>query len=234
MLSSRGMDIIKKVDSATYDIIIQDRRIDPTISTTTFTFKKPLEEGSVREDEFVELARTLITNNLDLVGNILFNLGISEKKPKNRASGKINFTYDEEIASEDPKKVGIRLINGRFASITNVRGLLEIATKRYMLKAMNPAGSSGILKNRTGRFINSTKLHDPRVDNVNNNVSLYFTYMLYPYQVFDPYYIGRTKNTHLASEERNPRKIIGEALLKAARDLLSAKYKIKIAQGGNL
>jgi hypothetical protein len=49
--------------------------------------------------------------------------------------------------------------------------------------------------------------------------------MLHPYSVFDP----RFGNT-LATPGRNPQRIIGEALEKAAKDIIHAKYKIVVRQ----
>lgn len=233
MLSKKASSIVKKASGkspeASYAITLQDmREPSETLSTVVFKFKTAITEDTVKSNDFNALAENLIAENLDIVGSIMHQLGLSEYKPKNRASGTINYIADEDPEFNDPQNIPVRLVNGRFAKISNIRSLLEIATKKYMFKYMD--GHDGTLHNRTGRFINSFKLFEPVVDNVNERVSLYFTYMLYPYQVFDPYYVGRTKNLHLASEARNPRKIIGENLMSAAKDILSAKYKLKIAQ----
>ena len=56
-------------------------------------------------------------------------------------------------------------------------------------------------------------------------LSLFYTYMLKPYSVFDPRF-GNAK----ASQGRNPQRIIGEALEKAARDIIHAKYHVVVKQ----
>lgn len=233
MLSKKASSIVKKASGknpeASYAITLQDmREPSETLSTVVFKFKTAITEDTIKSNDFNALAENLIAENLDIVSSVMYKLGLSEFKPKNRASGTINYVADEEPEFADSQSIPVRLANGRFAKISNIRSLLEIATKKYMFKYMD--GHGGTLHNRTGRFINSFELFEPIVDNVHETISLYFTYMLYPYQVFDPYYVGRTKNLHLASEARNPRKIIGENLMSAAKDILSAKYKLKIAQ----
>lgn len=230
-LSDRAQSIVNKSakQMVDYTITMSDNRIEQSVSKVTFKFNKPVSEESVKESGFDILAENLVTDNLGIIDNILYTLGLGGKPKNGRISGKVSINISEDLDVDTDNNLGVRLRNGRFISQTNLRSLLELATKKYVIKDMLSPNAG--LHYQTGRFANSVKILPVSVNNKTNRLSLYFSYMLYPYQVFDPYYTNRTINTHLASDARNPRRIIGEALGKAARDIIYARYNISIGQG---
>jgi hypothetical protein len=106
--------------------------------------------------------------------------------------------------------------------------------KENMLEVMTGSsagtGKDSPLKNRTGRFVSSAAVDSIVVpEKPNRPMSIYYRYMVYPYQVFDPKHT-QSPQKGLASYMRNPQRIIGEALVSAARTLLGRQYKVVIRQ----
>ncbi|MFP9219983.1 hypothetical protein, partial [Enterococcus faecalis] len=123
----------------------------------------------------------------------------------------------------------------RFVSNSNMKIILEIVAKEYLIKDMKKAGAP--LKFRTGRFANSLKikdvmLRDSETSKGSPELNVTYNYMTRPYSVFNPAVSTyRRLSLRPYPGARNPQKLIGEAIAKAARDLIHSRYKIKVNQG---
>ena len=213
----------------TYSIVVASSREDKTGTAITFIMKKPVElSDSVVDGISTSILASLDTENLEIVDGILSQMKLSIKKPVNR-KGKGKFKIGKEVkATEGDLKTGIQLQNGKFSSATNLRALLKLLTIKNVTEEMKNPGTSG-LHYRTGRLATSIDLYPIKIDKSNpTKLSLFYTYMLYPYAVFDPRVSSRPS---LASPNRNPQKLIGEALLKAAQQLIHSRYSFDIKQG---
>lgn len=101
---------------------------------------------------------------------------------------------------------------GRFISPANLERLLNLTLYKYALVNM---GQGGQLVNRTGRLAGSGTVTGINVKN--RNVSFFYTYMLYPYEVFENS-VGQPLNP---DGRRSPVRLFREAIDMALKDLLS-------------
>lgn len=146
-----------------------------------------------------------------------------------RRSSRTKISYALGGSVDDGGAVGalIETLGGKKRRIGTLQPLLEEVMKGYIVKDMTRGGAP--LKFRTGRFAESAEItrmgvaKGPKRD----TISLFYTYMLAPYSVFDP---AVSNYRGLSSAARNPQRIIGQALQNAARDLVSKRYNIKISQ----
>lgn len=134
----------------------------------------------------------------------------------------------------DKAKAGSLLnSNSRYQSIFSLKNFIETQMKANVAAEMS--GNPSALKNRTGRFFNSIALDRIAVSPKAQQVSLYFSYLYYPYQVFEPGLPSKHPNkTALATEGRNPRRLISVNLREAAVKILNSRYRLKIIQSGGL
>jgi len=102
---------------------------------------------------------------------------------------------------------------GKILSGFNLERLLNLTLQIYAQKHM---GVDGQLKNRTGRLANSGVVTGIESDAPARTASFFFTYMLYPYEVFENRPNGRYSGT-----EYSPIKLFQDAIDYALRDLLS-------------
>lgn len=112
------------------------------------------------------------------------------------------------------KKVGNVSV---FISPKDLRTLLNSMLFKYAQQLM---GTGGRLVNRTGRLAHSgfvTKITDStgKKAKANSMVSVYFRYMMEPYEHFEPY-----KNGPRASKARSPSDLFRDALNNALTDIL--------------
>lgn len=213
----------------TYSVVLASQRDLKTGTAITFLMKKPVEISDATGDSIANsVLGSLDTENIEIVDDILNKLKLSLDKPKGkRGSGRFKLGNASEAKTSD-LKAGIQLKNGRFTSATNLRSLLKLLTIKYVTEEMQSLGTTG-LRYRTGRFATSIDLFPIRQrKDAPTKLSLYYTYMLYPYAVFDPNVSSRQE---LASAARNPQKLIGSALLQAAKDLVHARYSFDVKQG---
>lgn len=229
-----------------YEVVVADTRSDTTLITLRFESKAPINEEELRgkaRKAFTKLTEELAADAAADVGAKLLTQygfeveGAGQNILRKRTTGSVNIVYDETGVGEDGVSAGIQTARGKLISQKNLRFLLNLVMKEYMLKEMtSPSAGKGRntpLRNRTGRFVNSAVVDKISLINTpskrqKQKLSLYFNYMIYPYQVFDP---RRSSREALASKARDPVRIIGEALAKAARDLVLEKaYSIEVRQ----
>lgn len=219
----------KQTSSASYSVSVQDQRGSNPISVS-FNFKKaPINE--IQADGVLSvISENLDTVGIDLAETILRRFARVGKDSPTRKTGSVKLSYYESedrpgaAARESKNQYGIQTTSGKFVSQVNLRSMLQVAMWKYIIEDMKQPDAP--LKFRTGRFASSAKLSTVRLSEKATQVSLYFTYMMRPYAVFDPRYGNK-----LASSGRNPQRIIGEALEKAAKDIIHARYRVRITQG---
>lgn len=219
----------------TYSIVLASTREgeEKTGTVINFSFKKAVEAPS--DQHVTSLMSVLFDNldtmNLEYVDSILNKLRLSDKIPnktKNGSGSVKMFLGDEGNNLQGDLRTGIQSTSGKFISSTTLRALLKILTIKYVTEEMKSPGAA--LKWQTGRFATSIDILPVNIfKNSPTKLSLYYTYMLYPYATFDPRV--STQPWLLRGNERNPQRIIGEALEKAARDIIHARYSIDIRQG---
>ena len=150
------------------------------------------------------------------------SLKLAGTKNVGRKTKKTKAKYDTGTTEETSGL--IETVGGKRRRASTLRGLLQEIMQRYVVADMTRPNAP--LKFQSGRFAGSTQVTGVAVQG--NNISLYFSYMVRPYSVFDP---SVSSYMNLSSEGRNPRRIIGSALDKAARDVIHARYNINTRQG---
>lgn len=217
---------------------LQDTTRDGTVAVTSFKFSKPVSEDylNVRADSILKA----VTASLDITGDtgILENLirevaGKGSKVGRKRSTGRVEVNFGDPTDA-DGYEGSVTGASGRFVSNTNMRSILELVAKEYLIKDMKKSGAP--LKYRTGRFANSLKIKDllisEQVGSNQPNLQVTYNYMVNPYSVFNPAvstYRGLSLRPYAGA--RNPQKLIGNAIAKAARDLIHSRYKIRVNQG---
>lgn len=218
----------------TYDVETNDTRVDDNVATISFKFSKPMAAEEARErgaSVLKSVAESLETRNLGVIDAILAQYGLAKSVGKKRSRGTVNVRFGDYL--EEGRATGINTVKGKLISENNLRGLLEIVAKDYLIRDMKQP--SAPLKYRTGRFANSLDVRSVRIlDNDTGrkpSLSIFYSYMTYPYATFDP-----KKSTIPAMYmrpsygARNPQLHIGEALAKAARDIIHARYRIDVRE----
>ena len=215
----------------TYSIVLASNREEKTGTAITFAFKKPIDMSATTADSIASsVLGVLDTENLEYVDSILNQLRLTKKPLSGRKTGNGTIKIGASaVADAGDFRAGIQLVNGRFTSATDLRALLKLLTIKYVMEEMRSPSTRG-LRYRTGRFASSVDLFPiaMRKDSP-TRLSLFYTYMLYPYATFDP--LVSTQPWLLKGGDRNPQKLIGEALLKAAKEVVHARYSFDIRQG---
>lgn len=231
-------------NTVSYVAEFRDNRADSTLMTLTYKLKKPITEEELDADFnrfFSKISAELGSTGSDFIAStLLARQGFTKKDIQlSTQKGVLDVDFNEEIHDEAVSgvNVGIQPKKGRLVSQLTMKNLLETVMKENMLSAMtSPVAGKGrdtILRNRTGRFVNTSSLDKLTVRNNGSNqkqtLSLYYKYMIYPYQVFDPLHT-QSPQMGLASRARNPQRIIHTALAQAAKTLLGDRYTVSIRQ----
>lgn len=217
-----------------YSVLTDDKRVQENIANISFHFSKPIAEGEAIERGrhiLRNVADSLDTRQLGVVDAILAQYGLKGKVGRKRSTGNVQVRFGDHL--EEGRALGVQTVGGKLISGTNLRSLLEIVAKDYLIKDMKKP--SAPLKYRTGRFANSLDVKSARIQDTDSgrkpHLSIFYSYMTYPYATFDP-----MKSTRPAMYEkpsygaRNPQLLIGNALAKAARDVIHARYKIDVRE----
>jgi hypothetical protein len=231
----------KNKTKVTYELDFRNPRTNDVLSTLQFTLSNPI--SNEKADKIIEQMYPLIASELgnrtaaNIGAQLLAKQGIV-KKIREDVDSSFEASIDTGISDSDALAAGVagsvRTAAGRFSTQKNIKASLELLMKENLLRTMTgPSAGRGLntpLRNRSGRFVNSTEIEAVLVpEEPNNNISIYYKYMVYPYQVFDP---NNTQSPEmgLASRMRNPQKLIGDAIKGAARTLLNKKYRATIKQ----
>lgn len=240
-LEVRGASSANKKNVVVYTVEtgLQNSTRDGTVATASFKFSKPVSEDflNIRAASMLKA----VTASLDIEGDtgILDNLlreaaGKGKAVGRKRSTGRVEVNFGDPRDTEDGFAGSISGASGRFVSNTNMRSILELLAKEYLIKGMKKPGAP--LKYRTGRFANSLKIKDVIIRETQGSsapdLNITYNYMVNPYSVFNPAvstYRGLSLRPFAGA--RNPQKLIGEAIAKAARDLIHSRYKIRVNQG---
>lgn len=170
------------------------------------TFELRAQEGLLEEDiqDFDKAASRYV----DL---ILMNAADEDiEKLVNQQS----FRVDKRSKTRVRQSNLLRDRRNRPISPLNLQRLLNLVLVAHTKSLM---GTGGRLVNRTGRLANSGVVTEIRETPKSNSVSFFFTYMLYPYEVFEPY---SPDTRGLGSKQRSPKALFKEAINLALDSLL--------------
>ncbi|AJF40903.1 tail completion or Neck1 protein [Vibrio phage phi 3] len=224
-----------------YTITTKDSRVDSTVATVTMDLKNPVPEsvlsGKVRR-MLAPLAESLMAENLGVIDQILEEMGIPRSRVgRKQTTGDVTISLGDSVESLEESKV-LKVGPGTRIGIGNLRGTLELLAKNYLIKQMKKENAP--LKFRTGRFANSLQVTSmteeaddiPRANKRSKpRLSIFYTYMTYPYATFDPLVSTRPEmHSRPWPGARNPQVHIGEAIAKAARDLFYNGYRVEVKQ----
>lgn len=211
----------------TETMVLQDSR-DPkeSLANISFTFKTPVKDNpSVTEKLVDNVQAAIISGDLDVMNRILQAMGMQPQSRGIKKTQVISTNIGKYSRYRGQKSdQGLRDGRGRFVSEINLRNALKLATISNVVAEMKSPGTSGLVY-RTGRLQYSVDLKPLVLKN--NTLSVFFTYMVRPYSVFDPQ-VSRYRE--LSSNARNPQKLITEQLQKQAAQLGLSRYKIDIKQ----
>lgn len=240
---------IGKDTNVSYTIDTTARGTD--VATISLKLAKPLTEAQLvprSKSILKDLADSLGATNIGIVDAILAELGIKTKRVgRKRVIGDVSVNTGV-VEPEDPGSSDyIKSVSGQTTDVRKLQGILELVAKKYLIKAMKEPNAP--LKYRTGRFANSMRITSlagsdldaladsvgttkNRVNRKKPRVSVLYTYMTYPYATFDPRVSSRPEMYMKPFYgARNPQILIGEAIAKAARDLLYKGYDVNVSQG---
>ncbi|QIG66337.1 tail completion or Neck1 protein [Vibrio phage Athena] len=217
-----------------YDVQTDDTREESNVATISFKFSKPLAQAEASDrgkNVLAGVAKNLNTHQLGIVDAILAQYGLTKSVGRKRARGTVNVRLGDYL--EEGRSLGVNTVKGKMISQTNLRSLLEILAKDYLIRDMKKANAP--LKYRTGRFANSLDVRSVRIQDTDTGrkpeLSIFYNYMTYPYATFDPKKSTRPAMYNRPSYgARNPQVLIGDALAKAARDIIHSRYRIDIRE----
>lgn len=219
---------------------LKDPTRDGRVAKLSFKFSKPVSLDYL--EGVTPKIFELISTNYDIEQEMeslafafarILGIGSMKRIGKKRTIGSVNVSLGDP-AEDDPDAASgvIRGQSGMFVSNSNMMSMLEILSKMYLTQDMKKANAP--LKWRTGRFANSLEVKSLLIKTEGREVQaiISYNYMTRPYSVFNPA-ISTYRKLSLRpfAGARNPQKLIGEALAKAARDLIHSKYKIKVQEG---
>lgn len=227
----------RNMDRVTYTITTDDRRVEQNVAQAVFRLSKPVpaeELGPKGRNVLQHVSEFLDARRLGIADALLAQYGLQDRVGRKRTRGNVAVRLGTR-SDEDLGSAAINSRSGRFISNTNLRSILELVAKNYLIQDMRRP--SAALKFRTGRFANS--LNVTRVGIVDGDagrrqrVSIFYTYMTRPYAVFDPMVSTRPELYNRPTPgARNPQVLIGDAIAKAARDVIHSRYRLDVRQDG--
>lgn len=209
--------------------------LDETVSENKIKLSKPISQSAAQSysDRIVKLmTETVGKRRMGIIDTIISPLtGRTVREDISTTNVDIHVPTDE--AEEDEGLVSetnlfgkILLKDGRAVSPSNLRAMLEQATRKNTTEDMQTPGAP--LKYRTGRFANSIRIDKLKLqdsDSNNPKLTAEYSYMERPYSVFDPKvstYRGLSLRPYRGA--RSPTRIIPNALDEAKRELISSRY----------
>ncbi len=129
----------------------------------------------------------------------------SKKPPINR-----------EVKTKSTK--GLRDLRGKFYSPVSLLVLLNVRLHEQIKLNMGKGSAKSVLNYRSGRFAKSASVKTLVVDKA-GAVSVFYTYMKYPYQTFEP---GYKQGQPLS---RDPRLLIGRSIRQLAAQTITNKLR---------
>lgn len=211
----------------TETMVLQDSR-DPSesLASISFKFKTPVKNTQGVVDGLVNnVQQAIMQGDVTVMNRILQAMGM---QPPQRAAKKVQVVttnigkYGRYRGQKSDQ--GLRDGKGRYVSEINLRNALKLVTISNVVQEMKSPGTSGLVY-RTGRLQYSIDLKPLVLKN--NKLSIFYTYMVRPYSVFDPHI---SSYNGLSSRQRSPQKLITEQLQKQVTQLGLARYELDIKQ----
>lgn len=207
-------------------ITLADSR-DPTESRAEikFSFKKPVRNDQYTINNIISSVQgSIVEGDLGVMERILGQIGLAPAKGKSKVTSTVSTNIGKYSRYRKQKSdQALRDGKGKFISEINLRNALKLATIANVVQDMKSPTAQ--LKYQTGRFQYSIDLKPLTLKN--DTLSIFFTYMVRPYSVFDPQV---SSYRGLSSNQRNPQKLITDQLQKQATQLGIRRYKLDIKQ----
>lgn len=207
-------------------ITLADSR-DPVESRAeiSFSFKTPVRNDQQTIRGIIDSVQdSIVKGDLGVMERILGQLGMAPAKGKSKVTSTVTTNIGKYSRFRKQKSdQAFRDGKGKFVSEINLRNALKLATIANVVQDMKSPTAQ--LKYRTGRFQYSIDLKPLTLKD--NTLSVFFTYMVKPYSVFDP---SISSYRGLSSNQRNPQRLITEQLQKQATQLGIRRYKLDIKQ----
>lgn len=218
----------------TYNVLLDDTRDEDNVAQISFKLSKPIPEKDMQDrgkGVLRYVAESLQHRDLGVVENILSQYGLAKKVGKKRSRGTVQVHLGD--FEEGGRAVGIQSTKGKLLSQVNLKSLLEVLGKNYLIQDMKRPNAP--LKYRTGRFANSMKVTAANIQDSDRGrkptLDIFYTYKQNPYATFDPRKSSRpAMYMRPTFGARNPQVHIGDALAKAARDLIHSRYNINVKE----
>lgn len=114
-----------------------------------------------------------------------------------------------------------RGIKGRTqqVSLSNLRNILDLKLAKEITKNMGDGDSKTILNYQSGRFANTVQVNRLLIGR-DGAINIFYTYMKYPYQTFEPGF----EQGHINS--RDPKRLIAKSIRDIAATLVANELKV--------
>ena len=216
-----------RAPSVTEGIALEDSR-SPQVSRAevSFKFSKPVvSDPKVVGELLSKVKDSVVSGQLEVIQGILQSLGLQEQVSGYSTTTTSNLNIGKYGRYRKPSKKSdtLRDGRGRFVSEINLRNALKLASIAHVVKDMKNKANGGLVY-RTGRLQLSMDLKPLTLKN--NKLSIFYTYMVRPYAVFDPTLSSDPK----ATSARNPQRMFAEQIDAQARQLGLTRYKLDIKQ----
>lgn len=222
-LAGRNADRLEQKETI---VLMDSRKPTESLANITFQFKTPVKSDAQQADSIINSVQdSIMSGELDVMSRIMGQLGLGASKAQSRVSNTITTNLGKYSRYRKSKSdSAFRDGRGKFVSEMNLRNALKLATIANVVQDMKSPGNNGLVY-RTGRLQYSIDLKPLTLKD--NKLSIFYTYMVRPYSVFDPQ-VSRYRD--LSSSSRNPQKLITEQLQKQATQLGIRRYKLDIKQ----
>lgn len=107
------------------------------------------------------------------------------------------------------------------SSLANLHAILDLKLAKKITENMGDGASKSILNYRSGRFANTVQVKNILMRR-NGAIEIFYAYMKYPYQTFEPGYKQGSINS------RDPRKLISKSIMDIAASLVGNNLRITV------
>lgn len=109
--------------------------------------------------------------------------------------------------------------SSQLVSLANLRAILDLRLAKTITENMGDGDSKSILNYRSGRFANTVQVNNILMRR-DGAIEIFYAYMKYPYQTFEPGFKQGTVNS------RDPRKLISKSIMDIAASLVGNNLRI--------
>lgn len=168
--------------------------------------------------QFPKTKKTYFANNIPIAQ---FTNKISINKDKLKQSLQKEIVRLEQLKSKLVRDAKGRSRNqkGQFASLANIQILLNARIHDQIKQNMGTGDRKDILNLRTGRFAETVQIERLNLQR-DNAIAIFYSYMKYPYQTFEPGY------EQGAPTSRNPITLINKSIRDIATTLVTNRLRM--------